>query len=132
MSLIGGETDIAFDNAASILPQVRGGKLRAVAIARASRLAEYPNIATFAEAGLPGYSANAWYSMHAPAGTPAAVVLKINRQLAVALALPEVVEKLRQLGSDGVGDTPEKLDVFVRAELAKYSQLIKRAGIKVE
>ena len=132
ISLIGGETDIAFDTAASILPHVRSGKLRALAIARATRLAEYPNIPTFVEAGLPAYEANAWYSIHAPAGTPPAVILKINQQLVKAIKLPDVAEKLRQLGSDGVGDTPEHFGAFVRAELDKYSKLIKKAGIKVE
>ncbi|MEO7727034.1 MAG: tripartite tricarboxylate transporter substrate binding protein [Burkholderiales bacterium] len=132
ISLIGGETDVAFDTAASILPHVRSGKLRALAIARPTRLTEYPNIPTFIEAGLPAYEANAWYSMHAPAGTPRAVILKINRQLAAAIKLPDVEEKLRQLGSDGVGDSPEHFAAFVRAELDKYSRLIKKAGIKVE
>lgn len=132
ISLISGETDMAFDTAASIMTQVRAGKIRALAIARASRLAEYPNIPTFAESGLPAYDANAWYSMHAPAGTPAAVIVKINRDLVKALALPDVAERLRQLGSDGVGNTPEQFDAFVRAELAKYRRLIQRAGIKVE
>ncbi len=132
ISLIGGETDIAFDTAASILPHVRSGKLRALGMVRASRLAEYPNIPTFAEAGLPAYEANAWYSVHAPAGTPAAVILKINQALVRAIRSPDVAEKLRQLGSDGVGDTPEQFGAFVRAELEKYAKLIKKAGIKVE
>ena len=132
ISLISGETDIAFDTAASILPQVRAGRLRALAIARANRLAEYPNIPTFAEAGLPGYNANAWYSMHAPAGTLPAIIGRINRELVKAMTLPEVIEKLRQLGSDGVGDAPEHFSAFVRAELEKYGKLIRKAGIKVE
>ena len=132
ISLISGETDMAFDTAASIMTLVRAGKLRALAIARASRLPEYPNIPTFAEAGLPAYEANAWYSIHAPAGTPSAIIAKINKELARAIALPDVAERLRQLGSDGVGNTPEQFGAFVRAELAKYSRLIKRAGIKVE
>ena len=93
----------------------------ALAIARESRLAKYPNIPTFIEAGLPRYEANAWYSMHAPAGTPATVIAKINRELVKAIALPDVVEKLRQLGSDGVGDTPAHFGAFVRAELDKYA-----------
>ena len=81
---------------------------------------------------MPAYEANAWYSIHAPAGTPPAVILKINQQLVKAIKLPDVAEKLRQLGSDGVGDTPEHFGAFVRAELDKYSKLIKKAGIKVE
>jgi len=132
ISLIAGETDIAFDTAASILPQVRAGRIRALAIARASRLAEYPNIPTFAEAGLPAYEANAWYSMHAPAGTPPAIIQKINAELVKAMAAPDMIEKLRQLGSDPGGDTPEHFGAFVRAELDKYAKLIKKSGIKVE
>jgi len=132
ISLIAGETDIAFDTAASILPQVRAGRIRALAIARASRLAEYPNIPTFAEAGLPAYEANAWYSMHAPAGTPPAIIRKINAELVKAMAAPDMIEKLRQLGSDPGGDTPEHFGAFVRAELDKYAKLIKKSGIKVE
>lgn len=132
ISLIAGETDIAFDTAASILPHVRAGRIRALAIARTSRLAEYPALPTFAEAGLPAYEANAWYSMHAPAGTPRPVVMKINAELVKAMAAPDMVEKLRQLGSDPGGDTPERLGAFVQSELDKYSKLIKKAGIKVE
>ena len=132
ISLIAGETDIAFDTAASILPQVRAGRIRALAIARASRLAEYPNSPTCAETGLPAYEANAWYSMHAPAGTPPAIIRKINAELVKAMAAPDIVEKLRQLGSDAGGDTPEHFGAFVRAELDKYAKLIKKSGIKVE
>ena len=132
ISLISGETDMTFDTAASIMTHVRAGRIRALAIARASRLPEYPSIPTFAEAGLPAYEANAWYSVHAPAGTPPAIIAKINKELVRAIALPDVAERLRQLGSDGVGNTPEQFGVFVRAELAKYSRLIKKAGIKVE
>jgi tripartite-type tricarboxylate transporter receptor subunit TctC len=132
MSLIGGETDIAFDTAASILPHVRAGKIRAIAIARASRHPEYPNLPTFAESGLPAYQANAWYSIHAPAGTPRPVIMKINKELVREIKLPDVAERLRQLGSEGVGNTPEQFDAFVRAELAKYSKLIKNAGLRVD
>lgn len=132
MSLIGGETDIAFDTAASILPHVRAGKIRAIAIARASRHPEYPNLPTFAESGLPAYQANAWYSIHAPAGTPRPLIMKINKELVREIKLPDVAERLRQLGSEGVGNTPEQFDAFVRAELAKYSKLIKNAGLRVD
>jgi tripartite-type tricarboxylate transporter receptor subunit TctC len=111
---------------------VRSGKIRAIAIARPTRHPEYPNLPTFIESGLPAYEANAWYSMHAPAGTPRAVIDKINKELVKAISYPDVQERLRLLGSEGVGNTPEQFDAFVRAELAKYSKLIKNAGIKVE
>jgi tripartite-type tricarboxylate transporter receptor subunit TctC len=130
--LIGGETSMMFDTAASILPHVKGGKLRSLAIARAARLAEYPDLPTFAEAGVKGYEVNAWYSVHAPAGVPRDIVAKVNRDLIRTLELPDIKERLKQLGSEGVGLSPEEFGKFVRAESAKYAKAIKDAGVKVE
>jgi tripartite-type tricarboxylate transporter receptor subunit TctC len=121
-----------FDTAASILPHVKGGKIRALAIARAARLPEYPDIPTFAEAGVRGYEANAWYSMHAPARVPLVITAKVHRDLVRVLAMPDIREKLRQLGSEGVGNSPDEFARFVRAEADKYSKLIREAGIRVE
>jgi len=120
------------DPAASILPHVKSGRLRALAIARASRLADLPDVPTFAEAGLPQYTASAWYSMHAPAGTPDAIADKLNRELIRILGLPDMKERLRQLSSDGVGYTRQQTAVFVQNEITKYAKVIKDAGIKGE
>src|SRR5687767_7318006 len=130
--LIGGETSMMFDTAASILPHVKGGKLRALAIARAARLPEYPELPTFDQAGVKGYEVNAWYSVHAPAGVPREIVVKVNRELVRILALPDIRERLKQLGSEGVGSSPSELAAFVRSESAKYAKAIREAGIKVE
>jgi tripartite-type tricarboxylate transporter receptor subunit TctC len=130
--LIGGETSMMFDTAASILPHVKGGKIRALAIARAARLQDYPDIPTFAEAGIRGYEANAWYSIHAPARVPPAITAKVHGDLIRVLAMPDIREKLKQLGSEGVGNTPEEFARFVRAEADKYSKLIREAGMRVE
>jgi tripartite-type tricarboxylate transporter receptor subunit TctC len=131
-SLIGGETTMMFDTAASILPHVRSGKLKALAIARASRLPEYPNLQTFAEAGVSGYEVNAWYSMHAPAGVPRDIIARLNKELVRILELPDIKERLKQLGSEGVGNTPEQFAKFVSAESAKYAKAIRDSGTKVE
>jgi tripartite-type tricarboxylate transporter receptor subunit TctC len=130
--LIGGETSMMFDTAASILPHVKGGKLRALAIARSARLPEYPDLPTFTEAGVNGYEVNAWYSMHAPAGVPREIVTKVQRELVRILALPDIKERLKQLGSEGVGNSPDEFARFVRAESAKYAKAIRDAGVKVE
>ena len=130
--LIGGETNMMFDTAASILPHVRGGKLKALAIARAARLAEYPNLQTFVEAGVPGYEVNAWYSMHAIAGTPKPIIAKWNSELRRILKLPDIQERLRVLGSEAVGNSPEAFDQFVRLESAKYAKAIKESGTRVD
>ena len=130
--LIGGETNMMFDTAASILPHVRGGKLKALAIARSARLAEYPNLQTFAEAGVPGYEVNAWYSMHAIAGTPKTVIAKWNSELRRILKLPDIQERLRVLGSEAVGNSPEEFDRFVRAESTKYAKAIRESGTRLD
>ena len=130
--LIGGETSMMFDTAASILPHVKGGKLRSLAIARGARLPEYPDLPTFTEAGIKGYEVNAWYSVHAPAGVPRDIVMKLNRDLVRTLELPDIKERLKMLGSEGVGNSPEEFGKFVRAESAKYAKAIKDAGVKVE
>jgi tripartite-type tricarboxylate transporter receptor subunit TctC len=130
--LIGGETSMMFDTAASILPHVKGGKLRSLAIARAARLPEYPDLPTFTEAGVKGYEVNAWYSVHAPAGVPREIVAKVNRDLVRALQLADIKERLKLLGSEGVGNSPEEFGKFVRVESGKYAKAIKDAGVKVE
>lgn len=97
-ALIGGETTMMFDTAASILPHVAGGKLRALAIARESRLPDFPNVPTFVEGGVKGYEVNAWYSIQAPAGVSRPIVMKVNRELVRILGTADIKERLRQLG----------------------------------
>ena len=104
----GAKPTMMFDTAASILPHVRGGKLRGLASARESRLPEYPDLVTFSEAGVKGYEVNAWYSVHAPAGVPRDIVMKVNRELVRILGLPDIKERLKALGSEGIGNSPEE------------------------
>lgn len=130
--LLGGESNMMFDTAASILPHVRAGRLRALAIARSQRLPEYPDLPTFTEAGVAGYEVNAWYSMHAPAGVPKEIIARVNRELVRILKLPDIQERLKVLGSEGIGNSPEEFAKFVRAESVKYAKAIREAGVKVE
>lgn len=130
--LLGGESTMMFDTAASILPHVRAGKLRALAIARRQRLPEYPDLPTFMEAGVPGYEVNAWYSMHAPAGVPKEIIARLNRELVRILKLPDIQDRLKVLGSEGVGNSPEDFGKFVRAESVKYAKAIREAGVRIE
>jgi len=130
--LMGGEVQIMFDTAASILPHVRSGKLQPLAIARAQRLPDYPQIPTFSEAGLAGYEVNAWYSMHAPAGVPASIINKLNVELVRHLQLADIRQRLQQLGSEPVGNSPAELAKFVQAENRKYAEAIKESGAKAE
>ena len=130
--LIGGRVQVMFDTAASAMPHVRGGRLRALAISGTKRSPEYPDLPTFAEAGLAAYDTNAWYSIHVPAGTPAEIVKRLNAEFVEILRQPDVQERFKQLSTEPVGNSPEAFDAFVRAELAKYAQVIKQAGIKLD
>jgi len=130
--LMGGRVQVMFDTAASAMPHVRGGRLRALAISGPKRSPEYPDLPTFAEAGLAAYDTNAWYSVHMPAGTPPDIVKRLNAELVAILKQPDVQERFKQLSTEPVGNSPEELDAFVRAELAKYAQVIKQAGIRLD
>ena len=132
VDLMAGRVQVMLDTAASAMPHVRSGKLRALAITGAKRSPEYPDIPTFAEAGLPGYDTNAWYSMHAPAGTPPEVVRRLNAELVASLKDPDVQARFKQLTTEPVGNTPEEFAAFVKAELDKYARVIKSAGIRLD
>ena len=129
---ISGEAQMMADPAASVLPHVKSGRLKPLAIARKQRLPDLPNVPTFAEAGMPEYTANAWYSVHAPAKTPADIVARLNKELVRIVNLPDIRDKLKDLGSDGIGNSPEEFHRFVIAEHASYGKLIKAMGVKPE
>lgn len=130
--LIGGQVHVMFDTAASAMPHVKGGRLKALALAAPTRLVDFPDLPTVAEAGLPGYSVDSWYSLHAPAGTPREVVARVHAEIVTIQKMPDVVERLRQLGASAGGMAPDEFDRFVRAEHARYATIIKNAGIRGE
>lgn len=130
--LMGGQVNMMFDTAASAMPHVRSGKLRALAIATPKRHPDFPDLPTFAEQGMPDYSINSWYSLHAPAGTPREVVQRIHAEIVAILKMPDVAERLRVLNADPGGMPPAEFDAFVKAELDRYGQVIRKAGIKLE
>jgi len=132
VDLIAGRVHVMLDTAASAMPHVRAGKLRALALSASKRSAEYPELPTFAEAGLPQYETNAWYSIHAPAGTPPEIVRRLNTELVAILKDPDILARFKQLSTDPVGNTPEEFAAFVKAELDKYARIIQAAGIKLD
>lgn len=113
------------------LPHAQAGKLRALAFASSARLALNPTLPTVAET-LPGFEAVSWYGLLAPAGTPAAVVNQLQREVAKVLQLPELAEKLGGIGAVAVASTPEQFAALIRKAQGQYAAIIKRAGIKVE
>jgi tripartite-type tricarboxylate transporter receptor subunit TctC len=130
--LIAGRVHVMLDTAASAMPHVRGGKLLALSLSAPKRSAEYPDLPTFAEAGLPQYDTNAWYSMHAPAGTPNDIVRRLNTELVAILKDPDILARFKQLSTEPIGNSPEEFAAFVKGELEKYARIIKAAGIRLD
>ncbi len=119
VDVIGGQITMIIDTAASVTPHVRSGKMRGIAITGKRRWPDLPEVPTFAEGGLTDYDASSWYAIHVPAGTPKAIIAKLNAELARIVKLPDVSERLRLMSAEPVGGTPEQLDAFVRSEFAK-------------
>ncbi len=132
MDLIGGRLDMIFDTATSAMPLIKGDKVRALAVAAPARLAELPNVPTFAEAGYPNFEVSGWYALYAPAKTPADIVARLNAETVKALHSPEVVEKFRGLGVRPMGGTPADLLAFQRAEFDKHGKVIRDGNIKAD
>jgi tripartite-type tricarboxylate transporter receptor subunit TctC len=128
--LISGRIDIQCDNMASMLPHVRSGRLRALAITSLKRSAAIPELPTLDESGLPGYELSGWSGMAVPAGTPQVIVLRLNAEINKALSSPAVTKGMAARGGIGVGGTPEDFAEHVRKETERLGKLIKAVGIK--
>jgi tripartite-type tricarboxylate transporter receptor subunit TctC len=132
IDMIGGQVHAMFDAMPTALPQVKAGRLRALAVTTARRSAQLPDLPTIAEAALPGYEAAGWFGFAAPARTPRDVVMRLNREIVRILALPDVKERLIAQGAEPVGDTPEEFAQFIKAEAAKWGKVIKALNLKIE
>jgi tripartite-type tricarboxylate transporter receptor subunit TctC len=130
--LLGGHVDILFGSMPSALPHIQSGMLRALVVTAAARSAAAPNIPTTAEAGLPGFEVSTGFGLFAPAKTPRPIINKLYNEVAKALKLPEVRERLASQGAEPIGSTPEQYDAFVRTEIAKWQKVCKDAGIQPE
>jgi tripartite-type tricarboxylate transporter receptor subunit TctC len=130
--LVGGQVDLMFAPAQTVMSHVQGGRLRALAVTSAKRSETLPNLPTVTEAGVPGYAAVGWFGLLAPVATPRAVVVKISADANRVLAQKEVREKMLALGSEPSGDTPDEFAAFIREDQAKWAKLMKEQGIKPE
>jgi tripartite-type tricarboxylate transporter receptor subunit TctC len=133
MDLIGGNMDVMFDNLPSAMPQIKGGKLKAFAVTSKQRSAAMPELPTIEEAGqLPGFEASSWFGLLAPAGTPAAIVNRVQQETAKALSSPAIKEKLMAQGAIPSGNTPQEFAKLIEAEIGKWAAVVKASGAKVD
>lgn len=130
--LTSGRVSLMFDTVAAIGPQVKGGKVRPLAVTTAKRSSAAPQVPTMAQAGLPGYETSTWGGVLAPAGTPKAVVDKLNAEINKALASPDVRERLQNAGIEPAGGTPAQFASFLQVEMGKWAKVAKDAGIQPE
>ncbi len=128
----GGQVQAMIINIPTVIPLIQAGKLKALAVTSSKRAASQPAVPTLAESGLAGYETLAWFGLLAPAKTPPDIVAQLHREVQKALARPDVRETLSRLGSEPSGLGPADFMIFIKSEIAKYSKIIKDAGIKVE
>jgi len=130
--VIGGRVQVVFDNLASMGPHVRAGRVRALGVTSLKRTPAFPELPTISEAGIPGFEVTTWSGVVVPAGVPKALVARLNAEINKALASPMAKEKLAGSGYELVGGTPEQFTELVRRETAKWADVIKRTGAKVD
>lgn len=130
--LLGGQTNMMFDNLPSAMPHIKSGKLRALAVTSVSRSPASPDTPTIAESGIPGYEASSWFGVLAPAGTPKDVIARIHADIVKALNTPEIKERLSGQGAEPVGNTPEQFAQHIKSETIKWAKVVKDSGAKVD
>src|SRR5262245_40359763 len=132
LDLVAGRVPIMFDATPSLLPSITAGKLRVLAAASAQRHPLLPDVATFAELGLPRMEISLWYGVAAPGGTPPAIVHRLNAELARIVAMPDIRKSFAEQGADPGGGSPEDFAAFMHDEQARWGAVVKQAGIKPE
>jgi len=130
--LIGGHVDLMFDNLGSSLAQHRAGTAKILAVASPTRTAVLPDMPTISESGLPGFQAVTWFGLVAPAGTPPAIVTKLNQAVVEALRRPEVRSKFLEVAVEPVGGTPEETGRFIKEESVRWGEVIKANNVKLD
>jgi tripartite-type tricarboxylate transporter receptor subunit TctC len=130
--VLAGHAPMMFDSTVAILPHIKSGRLKAIAVTSAKRSPQLPEVPTFAEAGLPGVESYAWYGLFAPGRTPKELIAKINAETLKVMKGAEYQRVLEETGSEFVGDTPENFVAFVRSEADKWGKVAKATGATVD
>ncbi len=132
LDLMAGRLHTVFSTAPSALPHVKTGRLRALAVTSGARSNLVPQLPTVAESGVPGYDAATWYGIIAPAGTPRAVIARLNNEITTVLGVAEFCEQLMNAGADPAPNTPDQFATLIQSEIAKWAKVIKLSGAKAE
>ena len=130
--VLAGNVQLVFIGIPAAAPHIRAGKLRALAVVAPRRSSALPDVPTAAEAGLPGFEVTTWYGVLAPAGTPRAIIERLNTELARIMLAPELQPRLADMATDPRAGTPEEFGAYLREETAKWGKVIRDAGIRVE
>jgi len=130
VDLMGGQIQLMFDNIVALIPHVKSGKVRALAVSSAKRHPLLPDVPSIQEAGIKDFETVAWFGIVAPAGTPRPVLSRLNEEVLKAIKLPDVEKRLIDSGSTIIGNKPEEADKFLRDEVAKWGKVVKAANVK--
>lgn len=130
--LMSGQVQLMFSSAVAMLPQVKAGRLRAVAMTGGKRSPAIPDLPTVAEAGVPGYETGSWYGVVMPAGTPKPIVSRLGKEIAAIAKSPEINERLVDDAAIPVGSTPEEFGAFIRSELARWAKVVRQGNITLD
>jgi len=130
--LLGGVVHAQFDNMVTLMPYVKSGKLRALAVSSKERSGTVPDVPTLHETVLPGFETGTWYGMVAPASTPPAITMKISAELRKILQMPDIRDKLATMGLDASGMSDGAYGDFIKSEISKYAKIVKAADVKLQ
>jgi tripartite-type tricarboxylate transporter receptor subunit TctC len=130
--LLGGQVQMTFDAVPVVLPQVKAGKLKALAVATAKRSPLAPNVPTMDESGVPGFTGGTWFGVLAPARTPTAIVDRLSREIGTVLRAPDVAQTFNDRGIEPVGSTPAEFHAFIASETKRWLKVAQDAGVKPE
>ena len=130
--LLGGQISMSFDTVTPVLPHIKAGKLRALAVTTAKRSVALPDVPTLDEAGLPGFDMGTWFGMLAPAGTPKDIVARLNADMVKIIQSPEFRKKMDDIGADPIANTPEQMARQIKDDTARFARLVKEAKVSLD
>src|SRR6476659_6272554 len=132
VDLVGGQVQVMVSGMSSVMPHIKAGRLRALAVTGAQRSPAVPDIPTIAESGFPKFEATAWYGVLVPARTPKAIVTRLHDEIVRALKMPDVKERLESVGFEIVGSTPDACGAYIKSEIVKWAPVVKASGAKAD